>query len=163
MFHVRLRLRECLKFDLLHAPQHEQKKKQNKTKNKLLLKILGTHKIRFDSNQCSIFRYFDINECNKYFYYRVSAIKLTSCQSQLNLLICSESLKQKCKYGSSVTRAQTVRLNISQFVNQCEHFLGHLQHCFTISYRRENQRHYELKAASESDCNAWIGAIREAR
>ncbi|XP_055314318.1 ras-specific guanine nucleotide-releasing factor 2-like isoform X3 [Sitodiplosis mosellana] len=37
-----------------------------------------------------------------------------------------------------------------------------LQHCFTISYRRENQRHYELKAASESECNAWIGAIREA-
>ncbi|XP_031638575.1 ras-specific guanine nucleotide-releasing factor 2-like isoform X2 [Contarinia nasturtii] len=37
-----------------------------------------------------------------------------------------------------------------------------LQHCFTISYRREHHRNYELKAAHESECNAWIGAIREA-
>ncbi|XP_015118324.1 ras-specific guanine nucleotide-releasing factor 1 [Diachasma alloeum] len=36
------------------------------------------------------------------------------------------------------------------------------QHCFAISYRRENQRQYELKAASESDCKTWIDAIREA-
>lgn len=38
-----------------------------------------------------------------------------------------------------------------------------LQHCFAISYRRENQRQYELKAATESGCKAWIDAIREAR
>ncbi|KAG5680535.1 hypothetical protein PVAND_010039 [Polypedilum vanderplanki] len=37
-----------------------------------------------------------------------------------------------------------------------------LQHCFTISYRRENQRHYELKCNTESECSAWIIAIREA-
>lgn len=37
------------------------------------------------------------------------------------------------------------------------------QHCFAISYRRENQRSYELKAATESDCKTWIEAIREAR
>ncbi|CAO1412033.1 unnamed protein product [Diamesa serratosioi] len=37
-----------------------------------------------------------------------------------------------------------------------------LQHCFTVSYRRENQRHYELKASTESECSAWIIAIREA-
>ncbi|XP_050595324.1 ras-specific guanine nucleotide-releasing factor 1-like isoform X1 [Bombus affinis] len=36
------------------------------------------------------------------------------------------------------------------------------QHCFAISYRRENQRSYELKAATESDCKTWIEAIREA-
>ncbi|XP_061932914.1 ras-specific guanine nucleotide-releasing factor 1 isoform X3 [Apis cerana] len=36
------------------------------------------------------------------------------------------------------------------------------QHCFAISYRRENQRQYELKAATESDCKTWIEAIREA-
>ncbi|XP_011638409.1 ras-specific guanine nucleotide-releasing factor 2-like isoform X3 [Pogonomyrmex barbatus] len=36
------------------------------------------------------------------------------------------------------------------------------QHCFAISYRRENQRQYELKAATETDCKAWIDAIREA-
>ncbi|CAO1416546.1 unnamed protein product [Diamesa tonsa] len=35
-------------------------------------------------------------------------------------------------------------------------------HCFTVSYRRENQRHYELKASTESECSAWIIAIREA-
>lgn len=38
-----------------------------------------------------------------------------------------------------------------------------LQHCFAISYRRENQRQYELKAATETDCKTWIDAIREAR
>ncbi|KAL7033129.1 hypothetical protein ACKWTF_007492 [Chironomus riparius] len=37
-----------------------------------------------------------------------------------------------------------------------------LQHCFTISYRRENQRHYEMKCNTESECSAWIIAIREA-
>ncbi|XP_076247856.1 ras-specific guanine nucleotide-releasing factor 1 isoform X2 [Calliopsis andreniformis] len=36
------------------------------------------------------------------------------------------------------------------------------QHCFAISYRRENQRQYELKATTESDCKTWIDAIREA-
>ncbi|XP_017765392.1 PREDICTED: ras-specific guanine nucleotide-releasing factor 2-like [Eufriesea mexicana] len=36
------------------------------------------------------------------------------------------------------------------------------QHCFAISYRRENQRQYELKAATESECKTWIEAIREA-
>ncbi|XP_043515989.1 ras-specific guanine nucleotide-releasing factor 2-like isoform X4 [Frieseomelitta varia] len=36
------------------------------------------------------------------------------------------------------------------------------QHCFVISYRRENQRQYELKAATETDCKMWIDAIREA-
>ncbi|XP_011305248.1 ras-specific guanine nucleotide-releasing factor 2 [Fopius arisanus] len=36
------------------------------------------------------------------------------------------------------------------------------QHCFAISYRRENQRQYELRTASESDCKMWIDAIREA-
>ncbi|KPJ11473.1 Ras-specific guanine nucleotide-releasing factor 1 [Papilio machaon] len=34
--------------------------------------------------------------------------------------------------------------------------------CFTISYRRENQRQYELRAASEVDCVHWVDAIREA-
>lgn len=38
-----------------------------------------------------------------------------------------------------------------------------IQHCFTISYRRENQRQYDLKAANESECATWIVAIREAR
>ncbi|XP_035773427.1 ras-specific guanine nucleotide-releasing factor 2-like isoform X3 [Anopheles albimanus] len=37
-----------------------------------------------------------------------------------------------------------------------------LQHCFTICYRRENQRQYELRAATESECSSWIIAIREA-
>ncbi|XP_076761835.1 ras-specific guanine nucleotide-releasing factor 1 isoform X3 [Xylocopa sonorina] len=36
------------------------------------------------------------------------------------------------------------------------------QHCFAIFYRRENQRQYELKASTESDCKMWIEAIREA-
>ncbi|XP_044728082.1 ras-specific guanine nucleotide-releasing factor 1-like [Chrysoperla carnea] len=36
------------------------------------------------------------------------------------------------------------------------------QYCFAISYRRENQRHYELRTNTESDCKNWIEAIREA-
>lgn len=38
-----------------------------------------------------------------------------------------------------------------------------LQHAFSISYRRENLRQYELRASSESECSGWIVAIREAR
>ncbi|XP_047506554.1 ras-specific guanine nucleotide-releasing factor 1-like isoform X2 [Pieris napi] len=34
--------------------------------------------------------------------------------------------------------------------------------CFIISYRRESQRQYELRAASEVDCVHWVDAIREA-
>ncbi|XP_076221381.1 ras-specific guanine nucleotide-releasing factor 1 isoform X3 [Nomia melanderi] len=37
-----------------------------------------------------------------------------------------------------------------------------LKHCFAISYRRENERKYELKAAGELECKTWIDAIRDA-
>nr|XP_033332842.1 ras-specific guanine nucleotide-releasing factor 1-like isoform X1 [Megalopta genalis] len=37
-----------------------------------------------------------------------------------------------------------------------------LKHCFAISYRHENERKYELKAATEFECNTWIDFIREA-
>ncbi|XP_035709519.1 ras-specific guanine nucleotide-releasing factor 2-like isoform X3 [Folsomia candida] len=33
---------------------------------------------------------------------------------------------------------------------------------FGITYRRENLRHYELRAESESECKAWIDAVRVA-
>ncbi|XP_066901194.1 ras-specific guanine nucleotide-releasing factor 2 isoform X3 [Halyomorpha halys] len=36
------------------------------------------------------------------------------------------------------------------------------QYCFAISYRKETLRQYELRASSESECKAWIEAIREA-
>ncbi|XP_076681814.1 ras-specific guanine nucleotide-releasing factor 2 isoform X2 [Andrena cerasifolii] len=46
---------------------------------------------------------------------------------------------------------------------QCpDFFLVQDSYCFAISYRKENQRQYELKAATESDCKTWIDAIREA-
>ncbi|XP_065577423.1 ras-specific guanine nucleotide-releasing factor 2-like isoform X1 [Artemia franciscana] len=35
-------------------------------------------------------------------------------------------------------------------------------YCFAVTYRRENQRQYELKADTESDCKAWIEAVRQA-
>ncbi|CAL4068246.1 unnamed protein product, partial [Meganyctiphanes norvegica] len=36
------------------------------------------------------------------------------------------------------------------------------QFCFAITYRRENQRQYDLKAETECDCKAWIDVIRQA-
>ncbi|XP_037078943.1 ras-specific guanine nucleotide-releasing factor 1-like [Pollicipes pollicipes] len=36
------------------------------------------------------------------------------------------------------------------------------KYCFSITYRRENQRQYDLRASSEGDCKAWIDAIRQA-
>ncbi|KAK9507037.1 hypothetical protein O3M35_008867 [Rhynocoris fuscipes] len=36
------------------------------------------------------------------------------------------------------------------------------QYCFAISYRREKQRQYELRATTESECDEWIDAIQEA-
>ena len=38
-----------------------------------------------------------------------------------------------------------------------------LQHCFAIMYRRDNQRQYEMRAASASECQAWIESIKMAR
>ena len=38
-----------------------------------------------------------------------------------------------------------------------------LQFCFGIMYRRENQRQYELRADTVSECKAWIDAIKMAR
>ena len=37
------------------------------------------------------------------------------------------------------------------------------QLCFGIMYRRENQRQYELRADTVSECKAWIDAIKMAR
>ena len=36
------------------------------------------------------------------------------------------------------------------------------QFCFAITYRRENQRHYDLRAENEIECKAWIDVIRQA-
>ncbi|XP_045030323.1 ras-specific guanine nucleotide-releasing factor 1 isoform X1 [Daphnia magna] len=36
------------------------------------------------------------------------------------------------------------------------------QYCFAITFRRDNQRSYELRAESESDCKAWIQAVKQA-
>ena len=36
-------------------------------------------------------------------------------------------------------------------------------YCFAIMYRRENQRQYELRADTASECKAWIDGIKMAR
>ncbi|ESP05611.1 hypothetical protein LOTGIDRAFT_102760, partial [Lottia gigantea] len=36
------------------------------------------------------------------------------------------------------------------------------QHCFTITYKSEGQRQYDLRCDSESECTAWIDAIKRA-
>ncbi|XP_043213263.1 ras-specific guanine nucleotide-releasing factor 1-like isoform X3 [Amphibalanus amphitrite] len=36
------------------------------------------------------------------------------------------------------------------------------KYCFSITYRRENQRQYDLRANSEMDCKSWMDAIRQA-
>ncbi|XP_045136637.1 ras-specific guanine nucleotide-releasing factor 2-like isoform X1 [Portunus trituberculatus] len=36
------------------------------------------------------------------------------------------------------------------------------QFCFAITYRRENQRQYDLRAETEGECKAWIDMIRMA-
>jgi len=63
---------------------------------------------------------------------------------------------------SQITAILTLNLFSERFVENviCSYLL---QHCFAISYRRENQRQYELRASTESDCKTWIEAIREAR
>jgi len=38
-----------------------------------------------------------------------------------------------------------------------------LQYIFMITYKSEGQRSYELRTDTESECNAWIDAIRRAR
>jgi len=38
-----------------------------------------------------------------------------------------------------------------------------LQYCFAISYHKEGQRHYELRADTESECTIWVEAISQAR
>lgn len=42
-------------------------------------------------------------------------------------------------------------------------FFHAMQHCFAIMYRRENQRQYELRAETSSECQAWIDGIKAAR
>lgn len=36
------------------------------------------------------------------------------------------------------------------------------QYCFTISYKNEGQRHYDLRTDTEAECNAWIDNIKRA-
>uniref|UniRef100_A0A1I8F5D3 PH domain-containing protein n=1 Tax=Macrostomum lignano TaxID=282301 RepID=A0A1I8F5D3_9PLAT len=35
-------------------------------------------------------------------------------------------------------------------------------HCFSIFYKKDGQRHYDLRAESEAECNTWVEAIRNA-
>lgn len=42
-------------------------------------------------------------------------------------------------------------------------FVAIRQYCFAVTFRRDNQRSYELRAESESDCKAWIQAVKQAR
>ena len=37
------------------------------------------------------------------------------------------------------------------------------QYCFAIMYRRQNQRQYELRAETTSECQGWIEEIKAAR
>ena len=44
------------------------------------------------------------------------------------------------------------------------HFLTFpFQYCFAIMYRRQNQRQYELRAETTSECQGWIEEIKAAR
>lgn len=36
------------------------------------------------------------------------------------------------------------------------------QYCFTITYKNEGQRHYDLRTDTEAECNAWIDNIKRA-
>ena len=53
---------------------------------------------------------------------------------------------------------KTVKFHCLAFVD-----IRILQFCFGIMYRRENQRQYELRADTVSECKAWIDAIKMAR
>ena len=37
------------------------------------------------------------------------------------------------------------------------------QHCFSIFFRTEGQRQYDLRVDTEPECDAWMEAIRQAR
>jgi PH domain len=71
--------------------------------------------------------------------------------------------------ASKINKEEKLQVLVNADSNRTINFIPtttkkfHSQHCFTISYRRENQRHYELKCNTESECSAWIVAIREAR
>ena len=39
----------------------------------------------------------------------------------------------------------------------------YLQYCFTIYYRKDGQRQYDLRADTEAECAAWIEVIKHAR
>jgi hypothetical protein len=36
------------------------------------------------------------------------------------------------------------------------------QYCFTIYYRKDGQRQYDLRADTEAECTSWIDAIKQA-
>ena len=42
-------------------------------------------------------------------------------------------------------------------------FISRFQYCFAIMYRRQNQRQYELRAETTSECQGWIEEIKAAR
>ena len=48
------------------------------------------------------------------------------------------------------------------FSNEYFNLDDFFQYCFAIMYRRENQRQYELRADTASECKAWIDGIKMA-
>lgn len=57
---------------------------------------------------------------------------------------------------------ETKHLNLIVFIHSLLLFFL-LQHYFTITYRKEGSKMFELKADSETECNAWVHAIEYAR
>ena len=39
---------------------------------------------------------------------------------------------------------------------------SHSQHSFLLTYRKEGSKHYEIRAETESECNAWMHALEHA-
>ena len=58
------------------------------------------------------------------------------------------------KFRCSVSLACQYSMHVFNFV---------FQYIFTITYKSEGQRNYDLRTETEAECNAWIDAIKRAR
>ncbi len=76
-----------------------------------------------------------------------------------------------CIFRYSIKAASIMYWQNTLFINKLQLLIKKLplflsfclQYCFAVTFRRDSQRSYELRAESESDCKAWIQAVRQGR
>ncbi|XP_060073203.1 ras-specific guanine nucleotide-releasing factor 2-like [Ylistrum balloti] len=109
------------------------------------------HKKSSDTGKWQL-RYFILYQ-NLLFYFESETAGRPSGVALLEGSYCDRVLTPAALKAGKDTEKQTPLVNWGGY---------RLEYCFTITYKSEGQRQYDLRTDTESECNAWIDHIKRA-